>query len=229
MNSYCGNNTNLNFLCLDLSLDRTGWSVFIKGTLVEYGNVDCNSSKISHVERLMCIRDSITEVLDNYVLDCVIIEDVHYSKNIDTYKRLCELRGLILAASYEYVGNDIFIFPTAHPRSCFMLDESTKIKSKEDAFAYISKLFPNDNFNFKDHNDICDSIILGLSFMEQTKHINTKKLVSKQKEYEFDIGEHLFKQHWTDNISIKKLAGEFKVSEKILLSWFNCYKIPTRS
>lgn len=228
MESYNGNNSELNFLCLDLSLDRTGWSRFKAGELYDYGTINCNGKDFRHIDRLLCIVAYIRDLLAEFPMDCVILEDVHYGASVSTFKSLCELRGLVLAESYEFIGHDIFIFPTSHPRSCFEFN-GQKVKSKEEAFDYVASLYKKENFNFKDHNDICDSILLGLSFKEQTKHISDKKMDVKQKLIKETMSEYLFREHWINDRSIKELAKEFKVSFNIILIWFNKLKLPTRS
>ena len=129
MESYNGNNSELNFLCLDLSLERTGWSRFKEGNLYDYGTINCNDKEFRHIDRLLCIVAYIRDLLSEFPMDCIIIEDVHYGASVSTFKSLCELRGLVLAEAYEFVGYDIFIFPTAHPRSCFELN-GEKLKGK---------------------------------------------------------------------------------------------------
>jgi Holliday junction resolvasome RuvABC endonuclease subunit len=227
MEDYTGNNSELDFLCLDLSLDRTGWSIFKDGKMYKYGIIECNESSLRYVERLMCIVDVVRDILADHPVDCVLIEDVHYSKSISTYRNLCELRGVILTTVYEFVGNDVFIFPPTHPRSCFNPNDE-KLKDKVAAVEYISSLYPKEQFNYKDHNDICDSIILGLSFMEY-KSIVSPKMSKVEKILKEDMRSYLYREHWLNGLTVKQIAKNFKMSPTIILTWFNNTKLPIKT
>jgi Holliday junction resolvasome RuvABC endonuclease subunit len=212
-----------NMLCLDLSLTHTGWSVFKDEYLYSFGVIPVSNNKFSSSERIYYIVENILSIVTLHDIDVVVIEDVYFKLNMNTFGQLCELRGAILSILYPIVGNNIFILPATHVRSCF------ELKSKEDVYTYINTIMPELNFNFEEHNDICDSIMLGLSFLDKSKVIKTKKMLSIEKKLDEPLEKYLLREYWVNEVSLKQLAKRLKISYGSIYNWFNNIKIPIKT
>jgi Holliday junction resolvasome RuvABC endonuclease subunit len=208
-----------NILCLDLSLVSTGWSILCDGKLKKYGAIK-PSVGIDPYVRLVYIIDVISFIFDVENIDIVVIEDVFKNKNAKTFKLLCELRGGIIYESFNNVGRNIFSYHATHARACFGL------KGKEDVVDFINRSVELSSKFTIDHNDVCDSILLGLCFLNTDHVVKDKKMKLAEKELPSPIGIYIYSKYWSENNSIKELAKQFNVSNNVMRGWFNNLKIP---
>jgi Holliday junction resolvasome RuvABC endonuclease subunit len=208
-----------NILCLDLSLNSTGWSILCDGELKKYGAIKPNIG-IDVYKRFIYILDVVSFIFETNSIDLVIIEDVFKNKNAKVFKLLCELRGGIIYICYINVGRNIFIYHATHARACFGL------KDKEEVVDFISnKINTKDKFTMED-NDVCDSILLGLCFLNKEHVVKDKKMKLAEKELPTPLGMYIYNRYWKDGCSLKEIAKEFKVSDNVMGAWFNNLKIP---
>ncbi len=207
-----------NILCLDLSLTSTGWSILCDGKLRKYGAIKPRTGIDTYL-RLVYIVDVISFIFDTNDIDIVVIEDVFKGKNAKTFKLLCELRGGVIYTSYNKVHRNIFTYNATHARACFSL------KGKEDVVEFINNEMDL-SFEFTmEHNDVCDSILLGLCFLNTDRVVKDKKMKLAEKDLPSSIGIYIYNRYWLDGLSIKDLAKEFKVSNNVMRAWFNNLKI----
>lgn len=208
-------------LSIDPALLRTGWSVLIDdASLVSYGVIE-TPANISDAHRLMYISKSIKSLIDIYNINKLVIEDVYYLKNIQTYCLLSQLSGVLRLIGYECLGNNVFVLPTTFIRSVLNL------KNKEEVFDFITKKFNLDNFNFEDHNDICDSIAIGLCFLNDAVY-KTKKMLEIEKTFNIDLRNYLMESYWTNECTLISISKKLRIGYSTLHSWFQNLKIPIR-
>ena len=62
------------FLAIDGSTKSTGYAVFEDGKLINYGHKTAASTDL--IRRIMVMRECIRELLTNYKVDTVIMEEV---------------------------------------------------------------------------------------------------------------------------------------------------------
>lgn len=210
-----------NMLCLDLSLNSTGWSILVDDKLKKYGAIRPKSG-IDQNTRLAYITDVISFIFETNDIDIVIIEDVFKSRNAKTFKALCELRGSVIYLSYNNVGRNIFTYHATHARACFGL------KGKEEVVSFINNRLDL-SFEFDmDQNDVCDSILLGLCFLCTDHVVIDKKMKLAEDELPDSLAVYIFNKYWKEGLSIKDLSKKFKISENVMRLWFNNLKIPFR-
>lgn len=209
------------YLCLDLSLSKTGWSIMENSEVFKYGYIKIDHNT-SDAEKMMHVRDVLSFLLSIHDIEYVIIEDIFYMKNVKTYRRLCAISGVIECLSYEHVGNKIFMFPATHARSCFSL------KGKQEVFDFIKNKYNFEDFIFDEHNDICDSILLGLCFEEKKSIVKTKDMLKKEKVLGVLIEDLLFKYHWSEDMNLNSISKKLKIPYNTLKAWFNKLKIPVK-
>ncbi len=211
-------------LNLDLSTVSTGWSIIKNGKLFKYGKIT-PSVLLSPVEKLVHIKDVLEFLLEiNPDVNIVVIEDVFFVRNQKTFAKLCEIQGVVKCLSYLYVGNNVFSFPATHVRSCFDL------KTKKEVYEYVKNILNgvDENWKFKTHNDITDSILLGLSILKNNKTIKTKKMLEKEKELNEPLEIYLIREYWEHEKSLKDISKILKVSYSALHKWFQDLKIQIR-
>lgn len=210
-----------NILSLDPALLKTGWSVLTTaGKLEAYGTID-TSFNMSDIQRLMYISENVSGLIEFYKVGKLIIEDVYYLKNIQTYCLLAQVSGVLKLTGYAKLGNNVFVLPTTFIRSVFGL------KNKEEVFNFVVSKFNLTDFNFKEHNDICDSIIIGLCFLDDAVY-KTKKLITVEKKLGVDMKTYLTEAHLTNLESLADIAKRLKVGYSTLHSWMRNLKIPIR-
>ena len=212
-------------LNLDLSIVSTGWSIIRNGKIACYGKITPPAA-LSPVEKLVHIRDVLEFILEiNYDINIVSIEDVFFMRNQKTFAKLCEVHGVTKCLSYLYVGNNIFTFPATHVRSCFDLKSK-----KEEAYNYIVEniLTNTEGWEFKTHNDIADSILLGLSINKKNRTMKTKKMFEKEKELGEPLEEYLIREYWKYEKSLKTISKNLKIGYSTLHKWFQDLKIQIR-
>ena len=85
-------------LALDQASRVTGYSIFKDGQFHKYGKIVTNSSDIG--DRLKLIRDSVQNLIEQYGVNEVILEDIQLQENVGnnvaTFKTLAEVLGVII-------------------------------------------------------------------------------------------------------------------------------------
>ncbi len=100
----------MNVLALDLSTKSTGFCVGKDGTIQDHGLVVATSRDV--VKRIIKIRDRIQELVDEYDIDVMVMEEVRPEYNSHTNKVLMWLQAAVVIAAveendkvqYEFIG-----------------------------------------------------------------------------------------------------------------------------
>lgn len=96
--------TKKNILALDASTKRTGYALISNGEY-HYGAIASTSTKLE--KRLIVMREKIKELIKDYQIDTIVIEDVRPDNtNRHTARVLTWLQGVIAVGAYE-VNPDI--------------------------------------------------------------------------------------------------------------------------
>lgn len=159
----------MKILSFDVSSVSTGWSVFTDGRLKSYGiitrSIICD---LSVAQRLFVFKKDAEKLLQHYYPDCVLIEET-YMKNVKTLKTLMQFIGVLQLVCYELLEclEPVFLSPNT-VRSYF------SVKNKEEAFDFVFNKYKKtlSNLNFKNGNDITDSILQGLYWVNYLKEHN---------------------------------------------------------
>lgn len=145
-------------LALDQSSHITGWAVFEDKVLLEYGKFDLTHPDLG--VRLTQIRDRVDQMVKEYNIDKVVMEDVQYQQNVvnnvQTFKTLAEILGVL----YEYVtaaGLDHEIVLAGTWKSFLGIKGRNRAEQKRNAQTYIKE-----NYQIKPTQDECDAICIGL-------------------------------------------------------------------
>jgi len=164
-------------LGLDASSVRTGCCIVEDGYL-DFKSLDTIDPppKLLMGKKLLFFEKAIKKLLKKHRPDAVVIENIFRGPNIITFKTLSMFRGV----AYKCVQEVLNLEPES-----IMPTEARKAvgcgPKKEDAFEWITKKYDFRDFTFNKHNDICDSIILALSYFQPRPHPKLKKTKRKKK------------------------------------------------
>lgn len=87
-----------NLLALDQASRVSGYAVFNpEGELIAYGKFIADVEDLG--ERLVFIKNKVAELIEKYNIDQVVMEDIQQQENVQTFKVLAEVFGVI----YEYL------------------------------------------------------------------------------------------------------------------------------
>ena len=92
-----------NLLALDQASLTSGYAIFTDGKLSDYGKFTFDDDDIA--ERLVKIRKKILDLIATYNITEVAFEDIQMQNNVNnvqTFKVLSEVYGVILETLHEY-------------------------------------------------------------------------------------------------------------------------------
>lgn len=145
-------------LALDQSSHITGWAVFEGKLLLEYGKFELTHPDLG--VRLKQIRERIDQMVKDYNIQKIVMEDVQYQpnvvNNIQTFKTLAETLGVL----YEYgtaAGLDPEIVLAGTWKKFLGIKGRNRAEQKKNAQDYIIN-----NYQIKPTQDECDAICIGL-------------------------------------------------------------------
>lgn len=172
----------LNILALDQA--RNGaWSVFDYETkqLVGYGTFAFDVKKYTYAKTILHIEEIITAVIDAYDIEAIFIEDIQLRANVQAFKKLAQLQGVLvnLCEKNEYLyeliapsqwqnycrGQDADFEPTSKKGS-----SETK-ESKMMSIHCVKELFDIET----DNDNLADAICLGLYAVNKIEIMKKKK------------------------------------------------------
>lgn len=143
-------------LSFDISSVSTGWSFIIGDKLHEFGTIEPPSSFML-TEKLYWFKCAVNAILKVLQPDYIIVEET-YLKNVKTLKTLMHFVSTLIQECYNILDEQVILVSPMTVRSHFGL------KTKEDAFIYVSKKYKVKlkNYTFETGNDITDSTLQGL-------------------------------------------------------------------
>lgn len=146
-------------LALDQSARVTGWAIFQDGKLLEYGKFEFTSD-IPIAKRLFKIRTKVKELIDNYGIEELVLEDIQLQNNVvnnvQTFKSLAEVFGIIteLCEEINLPWSAVLASSWKHTLGIKGADRAAQ---KRNAQQYIV-----DTYGIKPIQDICDAICIGV-------------------------------------------------------------------
>lgn len=164
--------TNLNILALDQA--RSGaWSVYEyeTGNLIGYGTFSFDTKKYTYAKAIMHIEEIVVSVIKAYDISAIFIEDIQLRANVQAFKKLAQLQGVLvnLFERNEYLYG--FVAPTQWQNFCrargrnskevksriLELELSGKKESKILSIQFVKNQFGIDT----DNDNLADAICIG--------------------------------------------------------------------
>ncbi len=144
----------MKLLALDQSSRITGWAFFEDNKLVKHGKFELTHSDFG--VRLKSIRNKIIELINTYEPNEVVFEDIQLQENVQTFKQLAEVYGVVYELLTELnIKNDAIL--ASSWKSTLGIKGKDRPAQKRNAQKYIVE-----NYNIKPTQDECDAICIGL-------------------------------------------------------------------
>ena len=150
----------MNLLSFDQSSQTTGWAYFENGKLIKYGKFTFDYPDMG--VRLMQFRNKVKELINTYLPDEVVFEDIQLQENTKTFKVLAEVFGIIYELVTELGITNSAVLASSW-KSTLGIKGRTRPEQKRNAQQYILN-----NYGVKPTQDEADAICIGLH------HISTK-------------------------------------------------------
>lgn len=159
-----------------LAIDQArngAWAVFDYESkkLETYGTFSFSSKDYTYAKAILAIESLVDTIIKTYGISAVFIEDIQLRVNVQSFKKLAQLQGVLvnLFEKNEYLYD--FVAPTQWQNYCKARGRSSKeikekIKALEASGKKESKIlsiqFVKENFNVDTDNDnLSDAICLG--------------------------------------------------------------------
>ncbi|NBW19482.1 MAG: hypothetical protein EBR82_67055 [Caulobacteraceae bacterium] len=150
------------YLALDQSSNITGYSVWQDSELIEYGKIKFEGEFIQRVVELnFWMIDKIKEAEQEGQDIQVVIEEIQEQSNMQTYKKLAMLQGVLLAELYKRKIGVHLVYAASWKSSCGIKGRS-RIEQKNSAQQHV-----REKYGYEVTQDEADAICLG-------EHISSK-------------------------------------------------------
>lgn len=144
-------------LALDQSSKVSGWSVFVDGSLTNYGKFEFADSDIAI--RLNKIRSKTKDLLQEYGANILVLEDIQLQpnvmNNVQTFKVLAQVQGVLMELGVE-IGIPTYIVPSVTWKSKLGVKGKGRQEQKKNA-----QLFVENTYGAKVSSDTADAICIG--------------------------------------------------------------------
>lgn len=151
-------------LALDQSSLITGWAVFDNNKIQEYGKISLSSG--TPVEkRLIQIKQQVSELIDKFKIDEVVLEDIQMQanvvNNVVTFKTLAWVQSVILVLCAER-GIPATLVLASSWKHTLGIKGANRAAQKKNAQEYVLN-----NYSIKTIQDTVDAICIGLHYIKQ--------------------------------------------------------------
>lgn len=143
----------MRILALDQA-SKTGWSLFEDSTLMDYGILDCSGIR-DNVKRHSELKKKINKLIKKTKAEVIVIEDTQQQFNINTFKVLTELLGVLKNTFHEQDLAFIVSKSSEWRRVCGIKGKKRK-EQKENA-----QLWVRLKFGVRVSEDEADAICIG--------------------------------------------------------------------
>lgn len=168
-------------LALDQASITTGYSIFIDGKLEKWGHF---TAKGEIGDRLVQIRDFVSQTIQDYEIDQVVFEDIQFQdkvqNNIQTFKVLAEVFGIIYELVTELnIPNQAVLAGTW--KSTLGIKGKNRVEQKRNAQEFVQN-----TYNIKCSQDEADAICIGTHILAKEGIIQKPKNKTSFMEDVFD-------------------------------------------
>lgn len=146
-----------NILALDQATRVSGYAIFKDNKLVHYDKIVTEDVDIG--VRLNKIRKKVEEILQQYEIDEVIMEDIQLQENVQTFKALAEVFGVL----YELFTSKklpVEAVLASSWKSTLGIKGRDRAAQKRNAQQWVI-----DTYGMKPTQDECDAICIGEHYL----------------------------------------------------------------
>jgi len=147
-------------ISFDQSTNKTGYSVFDNENLINHGVLDFSEIENSD-ERIFKLKTEANNLIKNQKAEIVAIEQIQYQGNLQGYKPLAELLGVMKNNLYEQELLYFIIEPSKWKSTC-----GVKGKKRVDQKANAQN-FVKEQFDIDASEDEADAICIGWHMVQK--------------------------------------------------------------
>jgi Holliday junction resolvasome RuvABC endonuclease subunit len=145
-------------LALDQASAVSGYAIFEDGKLIKYGTFSVDDEKIT--TRLVKIKKYVLDLITNFNITRVALEDIQLQKNVETFKALAQVLG-VLTETFEELNIPYQIVYSSSWKSTLRIKGSKRVEQKRNAQKYVLE-----NYGVKATQDTCDAICIGTHILK---------------------------------------------------------------
>ena len=145
-------------LALDQASAVSGYAIFEDGKLIKYGAFSVDDEKIT--VRLVKIKKYVLDLITNFNITRVALEDIQLQKNVETFKALAQVLG-VLTETFEELNIPYEIVYSSSWKSTLKIKGSKRVEQKRNAQKYVL-----DTYGVKATQDTCDAICIGTHILK---------------------------------------------------------------
>lgn len=153
----------MRILALDQASLVTGWAIFEDESLIKYGKISIENN-LSAEERLKPLRDQVKNLIEQYNINKVILEDIYLDgqkvNNVKTFKTLAEVFGVLYELCTD-LNMPVEAVLAGTWKSTLGIKGTTRPEQKRNA-----QLFIQNKYNIKVIQDIADAICIGEHYIQ---------------------------------------------------------------
>ena len=151
----------MRLLALDQASRTTGYAIFDNEKLETWGKFTFEDSDFG--VRLQKIRNKVEKLIKENNIEKVVFEDIQMQENVETFKKLAEVFGVIYELVTELnLPNDAVL--ASSWKSTLKIRGSKRSEQKKNA-----QLWVVNNYNIKPTQDECDAICIGIHSIKNNK------------------------------------------------------------
>lgn len=162
------NEENKILLALDQSSKITGYAIFENNVLADSGIISIKDSNFN--KRLFKLYNEVKELLINFNINCIIIEDIQLdnsvANNINTFKLLAEVMGILELLFTQLKIPYQIIAPSSWRSKCQIKGPSRK------QFKQAAQNFVKKEYGLDVSEDTADAICIGVSTFHKEKNFD---------------------------------------------------------
>ena len=143
----------MRLLALDQSSRITGWAIYEDNKLIQHGKIEEDSDNLA--TRLVGLRNKIIKLLSDYNIDEVAMEDIQEQNNIQTFKALAEVYGVLEELFKEKKVPYRTVYASSWKSTCGIRGRA-RAEQKRNAQEYVIT-----TYGIKATQDECDAICIG--------------------------------------------------------------------
>lgn len=148
-------------LSLDNALNKTGYTVFLENSVIEFGIIDA-SKEFSTGRKILYLYQALQQIFEKYQLENIYFEDCQFQNNQKTYKSLSLVQGIIILFCEQHDMSYKILAPS-HWRSILKDKFHLSFGRKRAEQKQVAQEFVQNKFNITVTEDEADSICLGLA------------------------------------------------------------------
>lgn len=145
-------------LALDQASATSGYAIFKNGKLIKYGTFSVDDDNLAL--RLVKIKNYVLQLIKDFNITRVVLEDIQLQKNVEVYKALAEVLG-VLTETLEEEKIPYEIVYASSWKSTLRIKGTKRPEQKRNAQKYVLE-----TYNIKATQDACDAICIGTHILK---------------------------------------------------------------